>query len=86
MIALIISIHLLFALISKDSEMKNLFAKIFLVAIVLIGSGMVTSLSAAPNPPPAPSAGAPIDTAVILLLILGTVYGVFKIYGNKKAA
>ncbi|MFT4524716.1 MAG: hypothetical protein ACI85F_000863, partial [Bacteroidia bacterium] len=50
------------------------------------GSGMVTSLSAAPNPPPAPSAGAPIDTAVILLLILGTVYGVFKIYGNKKAA
>ena len=66
--------------------MKNLINKALLLALMLVGPGMVSSLFAPPPPPPPPAAGAPIDAAVILLLILGTVYGVLKIYGNKKAA
>ena len=66
--------------------MKNSLNKIMLLAFMLIGPGMVGSLFAPPPPPPPPNAGAPIDAAVILLLILGTVYGVLKIYRNKKAA
>ncbi|MFT4680717.1 MAG: hypothetical protein ACI9YU_000547 [Flavobacteriales bacterium] len=65
--------------------MKNLINKAILLGFMLIGPGMVGSLFAPPPPPPPPTAGAPIDAAVILLLILGTVYGVLKIYGNKKA-
>ena len=66
--------------------MKNLINKALLLALMLVGPGMVSSLFAPPPPPPPPASGAPIDAAVILLLILGTVYGVLKIYGNKKAA
>ena len=65
--------------------MKNLINKATLLAFMLIGPGMVSSLIAQPPPPPPPAVGAPIDAAVILLLILGTVYGVLKIYGSKKA-
>jgi hypothetical protein len=63
--------------------MKTIIRLTFLAAL-LVGPGMAINLFAAPNPPPAPSAGAPVDAMVGILLILSVVFGLKHLLGKAK--
>jgi hypothetical protein len=74
--------------------MKKLFRRIFLVAqlitLPLFISGVFADPPGPPNPGGDPSGnggvpvGAPIDNGIGVLLILGMVYGCYKIYEILK--
>jgi hypothetical protein len=72
--------------------MKKMIKKILILTILLFGSCFITF--ADPPGPPGPGGdpgtgggipvGAPIDTGVIVLLILGVFYAAWKFYSARK--
>ena len=72
--------------------MKKLIRSLFIVALMIIPA-ITTYVLADPPGPPAPGGspvgqgtpvGAPIDNGILFLLLLGVVYGAYKIYELRK--
>lgn len=68
------------------TDMKSLGQKALLALSLILGTGIIETASAIPPPPGPPSIGAPLDASVVLLLVLGTIYGVLKVYSKNKVA
>jgi hypothetical protein len=75
--------------------MKQRYAKIVIVLVLVFFPALVTQLMADPPGPPDPGGnpvgnggvpvGAPIDSGIGILVILGLAYGAYKLYEmNKK--
>ena len=73
--------------------MKKIMRNLFIIALILI-SAISNIVLADPPGPPGPGGnpvtgggtpvGAPIDNGILILLLLGVVYGVYKIYELRK--
>ena len=68
------------------TDMKSLSQKAFLALSLILGTGIMETVTAVPPPPGPPAIGAPLDASVVLLLVLGTIYGVLKVYSKNKVA
>jgi hypothetical protein len=74
--------------------MKKVIRSVFVTALILIPA-ITNYILADPPSPPGPGGspaghggtpvGAPIDNGILILLILGVVYGAYKIYELRKA-
>jgi hypothetical protein len=74
--------------------MKKFLLRIFLAAQLLIIPVLIPAVFADPPGPPGPGGdpgtgggipvGAPIDSAVIVLIAMGIFYGCYKIYRIRK--
>lgn len=74
--------------------MKKVIKSIFVSALILIPA-ITNYILADPPSPPGPGGspsthggtpvGAPIDNGIFILLILGVIYGAYKIYESRKA-
>ncbi len=86
--------------LSKNFARKNFYLLLhpmkFVPNCILILMAILVSFvdaNAAPNGPPPPSPdpppGAPIDSGLIVLLIVALIYGIFKVYefnNNRKTS
>jgi hypothetical protein len=74
--------------------MKKVIRSLFVIALILIPA-ITNYVLADPPGPPGPGGsptsqggvpvGAPIDNGIFILLILGVIYGAYKIYELRKA-
>jgi len=58
--------------------MKRKIIRKFLCAALLLMS--VVIYAQGPNPPPPPQPGLPIDGGLLMLLVVGAIFGAFMIY------
>ncbi|WP_290698312.1 PID-CTERM protein-sorting domain-containing protein [Lacinutrix sp.] len=59
---------------------KKIIASILFVLISFVCSAQMPP---PPQPPPGP-VGLPIDSGILLLLVAGVLYGIFKMYSIRK--
>lgn len=64
---------------------KKIIASILFLLISFVCSAQVVDPPPPPGPPPGP-VGLPIDSALIVLLVVGVLFGAYKIYGFKNKA
>ncbi|WGD35857.1 hypothetical protein [Olleya sp. YS] len=60
---------------------KTLIALVLFLLISIVG---VSQIVTPPPPQQPPPVGLPIDNGIVLLVVLGLIYGVYKVMSSRK--
>lgn len=87
------ALFFLYIYILKSAMKKNITSTALVLFLLISVYGTAQSMMPAasggvppPPPPPVPPPGLPIDNGIIVLIVLGLIYGVYKLVSKGKAS